>query len=64
MISMNNTQVRTNSQGKFEKNKNSERNKSILPEEATHFGDVVDKRVWTKYGDILHKTFAFVDARF
>ena len=64
LISMNNTRVRTNSQGKFEKDKRSERNQSISPEEATHFGDCVDKRIWTKYGDILRNTFSFVDARF
>ena len=63
LISMNNTRVRTNSSGKWEKDKNSERNNSILPEEATHFGDCVDKRVWTKYGDVLTKTTSFVDVR-
>lgn len=63
LISMNNTRVRQNSQGKFEKDKRSERNESILPEEATHFGDCVDKRIWTKYGDILTKRTAFVDIR-
>lgn len=63
LISMNNTRVRTNSSGKWEKDKRSERNDSILPEEATHFGDCVDKRVWTKYGDILTKTNSFVDVR-
>lgn len=63
LISMNNTRVRTNTQGKFEKDKRSERNDSVLPEEATHFGDCVDKRVWTKYGDILLNTYSFVDAR-
>lgn len=63
LISMNNTRVRTNTQGKFEKDKRSERNESVLPEEATHFGDCVDKRVWTKYGDILMHTYSFVDAR-
>ena len=52
LISMNNTRVRTNSVGKFEKDKRSERNDSILPEEATHFGDCVDKRIWTKYGPV------------
>ena len=41
--------------GKFEKDKSSERKDSILPEEATHFGDAVDKRFWTKYGNILYK---------
>lgn len=63
LISMNNTRVRTNSSGKFEKDKRSERNDSILPEEATHFGDCVDKRVWTKYGDILTRQYTFVDVR-
>lgn len=63
LISMNNTRVRTNSSGKWEKDKRSERNDSILPEEATHFGDCVDKRVWTKYGDILTRSSSFVDVR-
>ena len=63
LISMNNTQVRTNSMGRFEKDKRSERNGSILPEEATHFGDCVDKRIWTKYGDILTRRTTFVDVR-
>lgn len=63
LISMNNTRVRTNSSGKWEKDKRSERNDSILPEEATHFGDCIDKRVWTKYGDILTKRTSFVDIR-
>jgi len=53
VISMNNTQV-IDKDGKFEKDKGSERKKSILPEEATHFGDAVDKRIWTKYGHLLH----------
>lgn len=63
LISMNNTRVRTNSQGRFEKDKRSERNDSILPEEATHFGDCVDKRIWTKYGRILTSRTTFVDVR-
>lgn len=63
LISMNNTRVRTNSQGRFEKDKRSERNDSILPEEATHFGDAVDKRVWTKYGHLLAARSPFVDVR-
>lgn len=63
LISMNNTQVRTNSLGRFEKDKRSERNNSVLPEEATHFGDCVDKRIWTKYGDILTSKTSFVDVR-
>ena len=56
LTSMNNTRVRT-VMGKFEKDKRSERNDSILPEEATHFGDAVDKRIWTKYGDLLHQDY-------
>ena len=64
LISMNNTRVRQSpSTGKFEKDKSSERNDSILPEEATHFGDVVDQRIWTKYGDLLQKQYSFVDVR-
>jgi len=53
LISMNNTKV-IDKDGKFEKDKSSERKNSILPEEATHFGDAVDKRMWTKYGHLLH----------
>lgn len=64
LISMNNTRVIEDSSGKFTKDKRSERNHSILPEEATHFGDAVDKRVWTKYGNLLYSSFSFVDARF
>ncbi len=52
LISMNNTKV-IDKEGRFEKDKSSERKKSILPEEATHFGDAVDKRIWTKYGTLL-----------
>ncbi len=63
LISMNNTRVIEDSQGKFTKDKRSERNKSILPEEATHLGDAVDKRIWTKYGNLLRVGYGFVDAR-
>lgn len=63
LISMNNTRVRTGSDGRYEKDKRSERNGSIPAEEATHFGDCVDKRVWTKYGDILTNRVTFVDNR-
>ncbi|MEG1861004.1 MAG: hypothetical protein RR206_04865 [Bacteroidaceae bacterium] len=63
LTSMNNTRVRTSTQGKYEKDKRSERNQSIAPEEATHFGDCIDKRIWTKYSDILLYNRAFVDAR-
>lgn len=52
LISMNNTKV-IDKDGRFEKDKSSERKSSILPEEATHFGDAVDKRMWTKYGALL-----------
>ncbi len=63
LISMNNTMVRE-SAGKFEKDKRSEGRKNVLPEEATHFGDAVDKRIWTKYGDRLLRSSTFVPARF
>ncbi len=64
LISMGNTQVRQSpTTGRFEKDKRSERNDSIPAEEATHFGDVVDKRIWTKYGDLLRNNYSFVDAR-
>jgi hypothetical protein len=53
IISMNNTKV-IDKDGKFEKDKSSERKNSILPEEATHFSDAVDKRIWTKYGHLLN----------
>ncbi|MCR4612710.1 MAG: hypothetical protein K5778_01775 [Bacteroidaceae bacterium] len=56
LTSMNNTRVRTVA-GKFEKDKRSERNDSVLPEDATHFGDAVDKRIWTKYGDLLRQDY-------
>lgn len=63
IISMNNTKV-IDKDGKFEKDKSSERKKKILPEEATHFSDAVDKRIWTKYGQRLTKrTSTFVDPR-
>lgn len=55
IISMNNTRV-IEKNGKFEKDKSSEKKDSIDPSEATHFGDAVDKRMWTKYGDILYST--------
>lgn len=63
LISMNNTQVKEVS-GKFEKNKKSERvDSGIPPEEATHFGDAVDKRYWTKYGETLDDEGTFVPLR-
>jgi len=63
LISMNNTQV-MEKEGKFTKNKKSETSKTILPEEATHFSDAVDKRMWTKYGHLLRKGGGFVPARY
>ncbi len=64
IISMNNTRV-IEKNGKFEKDKSSERKDTILPEEATHFSDAIDKRIWTKYGQILYKAGAstFVSPR-
>jgi hypothetical protein len=62
LISMNNTKVIDKS-GKFEKDKSSERKKKILAEEATHFSDAVDKRIWTKYGYTLQHNSTFVPPR-
>jgi len=63
LISMNNTKV-IERNGKFDKDKSSERSSKILPEEATHFSDAVDKRIWTKYCNTLYKySSTFVDAR-
>jgi len=64
LISMNNTSVTQKINGTFEKDKKSEARTSVLPEEATHFGDAVDKRIWTKYGPQLKKGSSFVDPRF
>lgn len=61
LLSMNNTRVIEGSDGKFKKDKSSERKKSVLPEEATHFGDAVDKRIWTKYQHLLKRSYGFVD---
>jgi malate synthase len=62
LISMNNSQV-VQKEGRFTKNKASERSKSILAEEATHFSDAVDKRIWTKYGHLLRASHTFVPVR-
>lgn len=62
LISMNNTRV-LDKDGKFTKDKRSERSSSVLPEESTHFGDAVDKRIWTKYGQRLSFLSTFVDPR-
>lgn len=62
LISMNNTSVLDSISGKIEKDKRSEARSSVLPEEATHFGDAVDKRMWTKYGYLLDTNLhSFVD---
>lgn len=60
LLSMNNTRVIEDSSGKFTKDKRSERRTSVLPEEATHFGDAVDKRIWTKYNHLLKRSYGFV----
>ena len=64
LISMNNTSVQQKTNGQFEKDKRSEARTSVLPEEATHFGDAVDKRIWTKYNTLLKRGVSFVDPRF
>jgi hypothetical protein len=53
LISMNNIKV-IDRNGKFDKDKNSERSKKIFPEKATYFSDAADKRIWTKYGKVLY----------
>lgn len=64
LISMQNTRVVEDSHGRFAKDKSSERRHSVLPEEATHFGDCVDKRIWTKYYTRLRVlSTTFVDGR-
>lgn len=63
LISMNNTKV-IERNGKFDKDKSSETSKKVLPEEATHFSDSADKRIWTKYSGTLHKyQSSFVNPR-
>ena len=62
LISMNNTRV-IDKDGKFTKDKKSEKSKKILPEEATHFGDAVDKKIWTKYNHMLKRGSTFVDVK-
>lgn len=65
LISMNNTEVIEGKDGKFEKNKKSERKDSgVPPEEATHFSDAADKILWSKYGTLLTYNSTFVPARF
>jgi hypothetical protein len=64
LISMNNTSVIQKPNGMFGKDKRSEARTSVLPEEATHFGDAVDKRIRTKYGARLRRGHSFVNPRF
>ncbi len=55
LISMNNAMVKEYD-GQLKKDKSSERRGSnVLPEEATHFSDAVDKILWTKYGSIVRR---------
>jgi len=63
LTSLNNTKV-VEKEGKFKKDKRSEDVSSgILPEEATHFGDAADKKIWIKYGSRLRRYSTFVPAR-
>lgn len=62
LISMNATRV-VEKQGKFEKDKRTERNQSISPLESTHFGDCFDKILWTKFSHLINRQHTFVDAR-
>ena len=63
IISMNNTKV-IERNGKFDKDKGSERRKKTLPEEATHFSDAVDKSIWTKYGKLQYsRSSTYVEPR-
>lgn len=55
VISMNNARM-VYGGNVFKKDKRSEKPSSgVLPEEATHFSDAIDKLVWTKYGDSVGK---------
>ena len=65
IISMNNTRV-TERDGKFGKDKKSESARSgVLPEEATHFGDAIDKILWTKFHNSLRMSGgSFIPVRF
>lgn len=61
--SMNNTKVVMDSSSKFKKDKSSEKNRNLPQEQATHFGDCLDKYLWTKYGHLLKSKHSFVSAR-
>lgn len=60
VISMNNARMVYGGEV-FKKDKRSEKPSSgVLPEEATHFSDAIDKILWTKYGDSVarkHRQF-------
>jgi len=63
LTSLNNTQV-IEKDNKFKKDKRSEDVSSgVLPEEATHFGDAADKKIWIKYGSRLQRFSGFIPAR-
>ena len=64
LISMNYTRV-IERDGRFGKDKKSESAHSgVLPEEATHFGDAVDKIFWTKFNNCLYKSnYTFIPIR-
>lgn len=64
LVSMNNTRTVDKDSGLMLKDKRSE-HRDMPQEEATHFGDAVDKRMWTKFGYLLNATGSgFVDNRF
>lgn len=60
--SMRNTRV-VQKDGKFAKDKSSEHNKNLPQDQATHFGDCLDKYLWTMYGDRLRNRGTFIAAR-
>lgn len=62
IIAANNTRV-MEKDNKFKKDKSSENNSSIAPEEATHSTDAADKIVWYKYGKQSRNNSGFVPAR-
>lgn len=64
IISMRNTRV-IEKDNRFEKDKRNERAGSgVLPEEATHYSDAIDKYWWTKYNQRIKPSTSFIDARY
>ena len=63
IASMNNTRV-VQKDNKFAKDKSSEHNKHLSQEQATHFGDCLDKYLWTRFGSLLKNKSTFVSAKF